>query len=119
MEFLTRCRVAANKWLAPWNVRVDTLTADRAEMRRLQTLDAARRFESPIFPVLSLFQHCDPSALFAEVARQEKQFAEFAAPPKDRDSYSFANDYFTSPDAEILYAIVRMYKPETIIEVGS
>ena len=33
--------------------------------------------------------------------------------------YSYANYYFTSPDAEVAYALVRTFKPKSLIEVGS
>jgi hypothetical protein len=32
--------------------------------------------------------------------------------------YSFDNDYFRSPDAEVYYAMVRSRQPRTIVEVG-
>src|SRR5207249_3221505 len=30
----------------------------------------------------------------------------------------YDSDYFSSPDAEVLYAIVRRFQPQTILEVG-
>lgn len=33
--------------------------------------------------------------------------------------YTFQNNYFSSPDAEVLYAIVREFRPKNIVEVGS
>jgi predicted O-methyltransferase YrrM len=33
--------------------------------------------------------------------------------------FSFANDYFPSPDAEVLYAMVRLHQPSRILEIGS
>src|SRR5207247_10178567 len=32
---------------------------------------------------------------------------------------SFANGYYASPDAEVLYAMVRRYRPHRIVEIGS
>lgn len=119
MSLLTQFRSRANKLLAPLNVRIDTLTAERAEMKRLGGLETAGHFEKPIFPVLNQFKDCDLSLIFAEVAKHEKRFAEFAAAPKDGPIFSLDNEYFTSPDAEILYAIVHRYQPRNIVEVGS
>jgi predicted O-methyltransferase YrrM len=39
--------------------------------------------------------------------------------PERNGSYSYANNYFTSPDAEVAYALVRQIKPKRVIEVGS
>jgi len=119
MGLSTKIKEAANKLLAPLNTRIDSLTAERAEMKRLGGLEAAGHFEKPIFPILKQFQACDPAVIFAEVAKHEKRFAEFAAAPKGGQSFSFDNEYFTSPDAEVLYAIVHLYQPRNIIEVGS
>lgn len=32
--------------------------------------------------------------------------------------YSYDNSYFSSPDAEVLYSIIRKYKPNQIVEIG-
>jgi predicted O-methyltransferase YrrM len=119
MGLLTKFKTAANKLLEPLNTRVDSLTVEQVEMKRLGALEAVGHFEKPVFPVLNQFKDCDPSLILAEVAKHEKQFAEFAAAPRGGDVFSFANDYFTSPDAEILYAIVHLYKPRKVVEVGS
>ena len=119
MSLLTQFRSRANKLLAPLNIRIDTLTAQRAEMKRLGGLEMAGHFEKPVFPVLNQFKNCDPSPILAEVAKHEKRFAEFAAAPKGGQHFSLDNAYFGSPDAEVLYAIVHFYKPRNIVEVGS
>ena len=38
---------------------------------------------------------------------------------REEGTYSFSNDYFTSPDAEVAYALIRLLHPKRIIEVGS
>lgn len=108
-----------NRILRGFNVRVDSLTAERAEMKRLSELEVNGHFEGPVFPVLDQFRDCDPSVIFAELANHEKRYRDFATNPKDGGCYSFDNEYFTSPDAEVLYAIVQLCKPHRIIEVGS
>jgi predicted O-methyltransferase YrrM len=36
-----------------------------------------------------------------------------------KGEFQIGNDYFTSPDAEVLTAMVELFKPEKIIEIGS
>jgi hypothetical protein len=119
MSLFTRVRSAANTMLAPLNMRTITLTAERAELKRLSGLEAAGRFEKPIFPVLKEFGDCNPSPLLAEVTKYQEIFGKFALAPRDGAQFSLDNDYFTSPDAEILYATVRRCQPLNIVEVGS
>jgi predicted O-methyltransferase YrrM len=115
----TRLKNGVNRLLAPANVHLETLTLEKMESARLAELEAAGHFEKPVFPILQQFKDCDPSAILAEVARHEARFAEFAKAPRGGSQYSLDNDYFSSPDAEVLYAIVRIYRPARIIEVGS
>lgn len=119
MSLTTQCRNAVNALLAPTNFQITTLTAERAESRRLKGLAEAGQFEKPVFPVLKSFVECNPSPILDEVARHEERFATFASAARGGQKFSFDNDYYSSPDAEVLYAMVRLYRPETIIEVGS
>lgn len=119
MSLTTQIKDTANRLLRRANLRLDTLTAERLETHRLLDLAAKGHFEKPVFPVLNLFKDCDPAVIFAEVAKHEKRFAEFAATPKGGKKFSFDNEYFTCPDAEVLYAMVQLYCPRNIIEVGS
>jgi predicted O-methyltransferase YrrM len=119
MNWTTNFKISLNKLLAPFNLRIETLTAERVEATRLQKLEAAGHFELPVFPLLEEFKNCDPSAIFAEVVKHERRFTDFSAATKGGELFSLDNEYFSSPDAEVLYAIVQVFKPQRIIEVGS
>jgi predicted O-methyltransferase YrrM len=119
MSLLSKCKAGANKLLTPFNLRIETLNAEQAEMKRLRALEAKGHFQKPVFPVLSQFTDSDPRPILAEVARHEGRFSGFAAAPGGDGVFSLANDYFNSPDAEVLYAMVCLYQPRRIIEVGS
>ena len=118
MGFLGTAKTAINCFLHPFNLRLDTCTADRAEIARLACLVQDGHFARPIFPVLEQFHRCDPTPIIDAVKKHAPQFEQFNTESRP-DRYSFANDYYTSPDAEILYAMVRLYQPHCIIEVGS
>jgi hypothetical protein len=72
--------------------------------------------DRPVFPILRQFAACQPTALIAAI--------EGLAPGMQRfdgacAGFSLNNAYFTSPDAEVAYAMVSLQKPRRIIEVGS
>jgi hypothetical protein len=113
-----RIRQRLNRWLEPFNLRIDTRTAERSEVARLQALDKAGNFDRAVFPVLKQYEDCDPSPILEAVKRYREETRRFL---RDANAvqYSFHNVYFRSPDAEVAYANVRQLKPKTIIEVGS
>lgn len=116
---LGQVKAVLNRLLSPLNVRVESRAADLAESTKLQQLVNQGHFANPVFPILEQFQRCDPSRIFDEIARSETRFAEFAANRPDDSSFSLVNDYYTTPDAEVLYAMVALNRPSRIIEVGS
>jgi Methyltransferase domain len=106
-----------NGFLKPLNVRIATLTAEQQEHSRLLKLEAAGHFVEPAFPLLKPFANCDPSEILVTVKRFKRETDQFLEAKGNR--YSYANDYFTSPDAEVAYAVLRNIKPRYLIEVGS
>jgi predicted O-methyltransferase YrrM len=107
-----------NRGLMPLNMRLDTLTAERTETERLNRFVKSGHFAAPIFPVLKQFQACDPSQIISLVRSCESSFEKFKS-GTDVNEFNFENHFYRSPDAEVLYAIVRLFKPKRIIEVGS
>ena len=118
MAFSTQIKSYLNRFLSPLNARIDTLTADRAETRRLDWLDKGGHFERPVFPTPPGFETASFPSLLAALSLYESRFRDFTEPEKNGVGFTFANHFYTSPDAEILYALVREVKPRTIIEVG-
>ena len=118
MALRSHARRLINCGLEPLGLRLQTRTAELAELARLRRLEMAGHFTRPAFPVLPQFHACDPTPLLGAVAGFREQTARFARPRRD-GGYSFDNDYFTSPDAEIGYVLVRQLNPRQIIEVGS
>jgi predicted O-methyltransferase YrrM len=118
MALSTTLKQLANDLLKRINVRIDSCTAERAEMARLAGLVAKQHFERPIFPVLPQFERCDPKRLIDFVHAQERAFAKLTR-SHHPVGFDLQNEYYSSPDAEILYALVALYRPKRIIEVGS
>lgn len=107
-----------NQGLEPFNMRLSSLTAERAESARLLALQKAGHFSQPVFPVLPQFARCNPTPVLEGVVTFKDRTQRFSFSRTD-NGYSFFNDYFTSPDAEVAYALVRQLSPKHIIEVGS
>ncbi|MEO8198256.1 MAG: class I SAM-dependent methyltransferase [Thermoanaerobaculia bacterium] len=113
-----RVRKQLNRVLRPLGVRIESLAAEKAESSRLAELVRVGQFDRPILPLLDSFEHLDPATTFAAVRRYADETSRFAA-TDGRTGYAFENDYFTSPDAEVAYAMAREIRPGRIVEVGS
>ena len=107
-----------NKGLALANLRIETRTAERTEIDRLLNLEQTGHFRRQIFPLLPQIARCDPNPLLEALEQYRDRTSRFAK-AREEGTYSFSNDYFTSPDAEVAYALVRLLHPKCIIEVGS
>ena len=116
MRFSTLIKRELNRALRPFNARIDTLSAERRERARLERLVREGRFERPAFPLAPSFANLDPQPILREVA---SSFEAFKATQHGSAGYKLANNFFKSPDAEVLYAAMRLYRPRTVVEVGS
>ena len=118
MKFLNGAKEIANSFLRMGNMRIETLTAERAEMSRLRKLVERGHFERPIFPILSQFAECDPSRILQQIKSDETRFAAILE-SSEPNGFNLDNEYYTTPDAEVLYSIVQLYRPQRIVEIGS
>jgi predicted O-methyltransferase YrrM len=108
-----------NRLLRRSNLRLDTLTAARAEARRLADLAQRGHFDKPVYGALPPHLLTDPTQLLDLIAADAPTFAKFAASELNDVGYSFDNAYFSSPDTEVLYTIIGLHRPKTVIEIGS
>jgi hypothetical protein len=118
MAWTTMLKTTVNRCLETLNVQITSGTAERAERARLIALDRAGQFSSPVLPVLKQFEACDPQPLIHAVSRFRKNTERFSQ-RRSENNYSYYNEYFTSPDAEVAYAMIRQRRPKCVIEVGS
>ena len=101
------------------NMRIESLTGERLENERLRGISGSGHFDRPVFGMPPSFE-CTPSAeLETEIRRHQARFADLAMPAQRPTDFSLENGYYTSPDAEVLYAVIRLAKPSLIVEVGS
>ena len=107
-----------NRVLRHVNARVESLTFDRFEDARLRRVAATGHFEQGVFPIPSGFQSMKYRDVLEQVAKHAERFRDFDLVSADQAGFSFSNEYFTSPDAEVLYALIYRYRPSTVLEVG-
>lgn len=118
MATTTAIKDLLNRALAPIGLKLDTLTAERRELRRLSALEEGGYFDAPCFPLPAALRDMDPEPALRVVERFASRFEDFASESKNPVGYSFDNDFFSSPDAEVLYSMIRMTEPRVIVEVG-
>jgi hypothetical protein len=118
MVSTTQIKIAINKVLEHANLHLDTLTEKRAEHKRLLELEQTGYFERSVFPIPDSFQSLDLERIIRELSLEELNLDHLAEPFGNAVGYTYDNDYFSSPDAEILYAIVQKFRPEKVVEVG-
>jgi len=119
MAFSTAVKNALNRALSLANLRIETLTEARTEECRFERLVATDHFDEPVFPVPKSFETADVSGILTALPEYRTHFDTFRDATKNEVGFSFANDYFRSPDAEVFYTLIRTQKPGRIIEIGS
>ncbi|GAA6621359.1 class I SAM-dependent methyltransferase [Scytonema sp. NUACC26] len=107
-----------NLLLRPLNLHLDTLTSEKFEIERLKDLDQKGHFESPGFNLPPGFFSNLSQKLLDDIKLYQHEFEKLVAPNLNQVKYTYNNNYFTSPDTEVLYTIIRTNNPETVMEIG-
>ena len=108
-----------NKLLEPINVKIDSLTAFRNEQGRLAELQRRGHFTKAIFPPFDNVDQSSVAEIVKRVQASADTFKSFYIAADNAVGYSFSNNYFSSPDTEVLYTVIQAYRPARIVEVGS
>ncbi|HWB10175.1 MAG TPA: class I SAM-dependent methyltransferase [Pirellulales bacterium] len=117
--FRGRAKTLINRALAQLNLQLTGLTAQRRENQRLRDLAQSGYFDRPAFPMPPALEAMDATPVFLGLEEYLPRFADFADDTRNDVGFSLANSYFSSPDAEVLYTIVRRFQPARIVEIGS
>jgi hypothetical protein len=119
MKLSTAIKNVTNAVLRPLNARIETLTADRVELDRLRALERKGHFDQPVIHVPELIRQCHYQGLLSAVQQYDSRFESFRVKGGNDVGYSYDNAYFSSPDVEILYTMLRQHRPKRVIEIGS
>lgn len=114
----TRIKLAANRWLARANLRLDTLTAERLEEERLAGLEDGGHFARKVFPVPEAMRRMDASPVLEAALEYADRFDDLRETYRNPVGFCFDNGYYSSPDAEVLYCMLRRFQPGKIVEIG-
>lgn len=118
MAFSTKVRIALNKILGAVNLRVDTLTAERREEARLAALSNAGLFDRPVYALLPGMEAFDVTPMAEAYSRYGEDMDKLRVRGGNDVEYVVDNPYFSSPDMEALYLMVRQLAPGRIVEIG-
>jgi predicted O-methyltransferase YrrM len=118
MALTSLAKIYVNQMLRHVNLRLETLTAERAEDSRLNELDKLGHFERSIFPLPFEYDAASFDEMVGEVDKHHERLADFEDAGRNEVGYSYQNPYFSSPDVEILYSLIRKHSPRTVVEVG-
>jgi hypothetical protein len=118
MAITTNIKDVVNTALRPINLKLDTLIAEKVEADRIRRQIVIGQFEKPAYPLLEGMRTFDGALLAATFAacRIDLDSLMKGGPPSRFDR---SNTFYNTPDAEILYLMVRSLAPRRIVEVGS
>jgi predicted O-methyltransferase YrrM len=119
MALKSKLKEAVNRVLVHGNMRLETLTKERAESARLEGLQARSYFDQPVFALPKSFSSTAHERVLENLPQHSQRFDSFSKPDTNDVAYTFENGFYSSPDAEVLYTITRMVRPSRIAEVGS
>lgn len=114
----TQIKNTINGVLRPLNVRVDTWTAIDAERRRIAKLETAGHLDAPRYPLPEQLRRVETARIAEAYRAYAGQIERLKNPETNATGYDARNDYFTTPDLEALYLMIRTIAPRRIVEVG-
>lgn len=119
MAITTAIKGALNRTLSAANLRMETLTRDREEAKRVESLERRGYFDKSAFPLLAQFKNLNLNRIIAAYDAHKLALQRLGTSGDLEVGYDPANVFFSTPDAEALYLIVQITKPRKWVEVGS
>jgi hypothetical protein len=119
MKFSTEAKHALNRMLRSLNVKIESLTAEELERRRLQEIASSGGFDRALYPLPPALLRMDAAPVFEAVRDAGSALQNLRRADLNSVGFSIDNAYFPSPDAEVLYAALHIHAPAHIVEVGS
>jgi len=121
MAYSTRAKNAINTLLKPVRLQVNTTLLEELESARLRALQERRHWSAPRYNQAIAFDDARHLAFLSEICAGSREgYRALAQEPNgDGDGFYLRNGWFGGIDAEVLYSVVRHFRPQRIIEVGS
>lgn len=109
---------ASNKVLSVLNLELDSLTASRKATRVLEEARARGAFTKQAYPIPACFLRSRYQEVLEQIGKSPETFNRLASAAENSVGYEYGNHFFSSPDAEVLYSVVRLFKPQIVLELG-
>lgn len=119
MNLTTRLKNLLNVAVKPFNLRVETNTLPRREAARLEQLAQSGYFAKQAFPTPRCLLDSDWRAFVPVLAQYRGEIARLNTLGQNDVGYDADNGFYFPPDADVLYAMTRHFKPSKIIEIGA
>ena len=119
MAVTTAVKNTFNLMLGHVNLRLDTLTAEKIEGERIEILKAAGHLAEPAFPLLPGMSEFAAENLIEYHHMFRHDLESLMQGRCTPGLYDPGNSFFRTPDAEVLYLMVRGLRPSRVLEVGS
>jgi hypothetical protein len=107
-----------NPVLSLGGVHLESAADGRQVREHLKSLDAQGHFARPVYPVPQAFRAARPEEVLRDVLNFQQRFASFREPDQNKVGYTFKNVFYSSPDTEVYYTLLRKLQPPCVIEVG-
>lgn len=108
----------ANRVLRAANLRIDSRTALLKESNRINRLSATGWFSQRSYPIPPCFETARYHFVLDALLEVRSDIEKLRTPALNDVDYTFDNGFYSSPDAEVLYALVRKLHPKRILEIG-
>lgn len=120
MAVTTEIKTLINRLLKPVNLQVDSLTAHKAEMERIRSLERIGHLEGAVYPLLNCVEQTELEWIKDARSRYLHDL-DLLMSGIHPESCGFdpENSFFNGSDAQMLYLVIREFSPKRIIEVGS
>ena len=121
-SFTTQIRFLINRLLSPIGIQVSTSVKEKKEKKQLIKLKEKGHWKEQKYSKgLKIIEEKYFQFLNEICFPFQGEFLKFHKTNSTSDSndYYLNNEFFSTIDAEVLYSIIRHFKPQNIIEVGS
>ncbi len=107
-----------NALLEELDVMVKDVGREREERARLMAFERAGGLDRPVYALSPGMAEFDPAPMAAACGEHAAALARLADPGGTVTGYVSGNGWYDSPDAEVLYLMIRRLAPRRVIEVG-
>lgn len=119
MAVTTKVKSLLNQLINPLGLKLETKLTDSLELQRIEKLEQNGYFERPAFPIPQSVQNSGWQAVVSALARYQSELARLEDASMNEVGFTNKNTFYFPPDSDVLYTMVREYRPARIVEIGS